>query len=468
MIKITSLEQKIFDLLLETLTLNKLNITFRVAGGWVRDKLLGYESNDIDIALDTVMGKDFVKILHNHLIELNIESHGFGVIKKNAEQSKHLETATIQIYGLWIDFVNLRGEEYTNNSRIPTQIIGTPEQDAFRRDFTINSLFYNINEKKIEDFTKNGMIDLKNKIIRTPLCPRQTFLDDPLRILRGFRFSSRYDYKIEDKAYDYICKDKEIKMSFIQKISKERIGKEYEANFSTDISVNPFKFIDYLYKSNFLNLILEVDNKEKVNEGYLLAHKLNVFKGTFKDEFMYYFTENKDKMEIKYLLSMAYLSLLTSPFFDFNIKYLILKNNFCHCFIMNKLKLKRKAADFATNLLISLKELEKMYLEKRLNLKELAFWQRKSKSLWRLADKIFFKILYSPEKHGKYIDLNEYFQKNNLLTFFKTKHLLNGQEVKKNFKVKGKDIKEKMEEILIWQLYNPLLKKEDYIKTFQN
>lgn len=70
--------------------------------------------------------------------------------------------------------------------------MGTPVEDAFRRDFTINALFYNINEDKVEDFTNKGLEDMQKKILRTPLCPIKTFIDDPLRILRGFRFAARY------------------------------------------------------------------------------------------------------------------------------------------------------------------------------------------------------------------------------------------------------------------------------------
>lgn len=113
----------------------KLKTQLRVAGGWVRDKLLGLESNDIDIALDDMMGETFVRDLQYYLDRNKEESkidenkfsqdkggkqtRGFGVIKFNPEKSKHLETATIKIKGQWIDFVNLRGEEYTKNSRIP-------------------------------------------------------------------------------------------------------------------------------------------------------------------------------------------------------------------------------------------------------------------------------------------------------------------------------------------------------------
>jgi tRNA nucleotidyltransferase (CCA-adding enzyme) len=75
---------------------------------------------------------------------------------------------------------------------VPDVKIGTPLEDALRRDLTINSLFYNINKKEVEDFTGKGIEDLKHGIIRTPLDPLQTFLDDPLRILRTIRFATRF------------------------------------------------------------------------------------------------------------------------------------------------------------------------------------------------------------------------------------------------------------------------------------
>lgn len=100
------------------------------------------------------------------------------------------------MHGVFIDLVNLRSEKYTEDSRVPVIDIGTPEEDAFRRDLTINSMFYNINEDKVEDHTKLGETDLKEGIVRTPLEPLQTFLDDPLRVLRTVRFATRFDFKI--------------------------------------------------------------------------------------------------------------------------------------------------------------------------------------------------------------------------------------------------------------------------------
>jgi len=75
---------------------------------------------------------------------------------------------------------------------------GTPEQDALRRDFTLNALFFNAHTRRIEDFTGRGWDDLRAGVLRTPLEPRVTLLDDPLRALRGVRFASRYGFVLDD------------------------------------------------------------------------------------------------------------------------------------------------------------------------------------------------------------------------------------------------------------------------------
>lgn len=156
-ITLTEHEVQIFDKLSEILDKNDKKTVMRVAGGWVRDKLLGKESDDIDIALDDMMGSEMVKMVN---AELYPGQEKFGIIKIDAERSKHLETGTIKVFGKFVDFVNLREEEYTIDCAIPQVKMGTPEKDAERRDLTINSLFYNIKEKKIEDFTGKGIEDL--------------------------------------------------------------------------------------------------------------------------------------------------------------------------------------------------------------------------------------------------------------------------------------------------------------------
>jgi len=76
--------------------------------------------------------------------------------------------------------------------------MGTPLTDALRRDFTINSLFYNIDTDEVEDYTEKGISDIERKIIRTPLPPLVTFKDDPLRVLRCFRFKARFNFSVDE------------------------------------------------------------------------------------------------------------------------------------------------------------------------------------------------------------------------------------------------------------------------------
>ena len=135
--------------------------------------------------------------------------------------------------------MNLRSEEFGEESRVPEIKIGTPEQDAYRRDLTINSMFYNINQGIIEDFTGRGLIDLKNKEANTPLQPLKTFVDDPLRVLRTIRFAQRFDLKISDDIYKAAL-DPKVRQAFEHKITFERIMLEMDkifANKSPHISL---------------------------------------------------------------------------------------------------------------------------------------------------------------------------------------------------------------------------------------
>ena len=184
----------------------------RIAGGWVRDKLLARDSDDLDITLSTLTGNAFALCLKHYLSspsfaasslaqspffsEDGSEMGRIGKIAANPEQSKNLETATARVLGLSLDFVNLRKETYDPGSRIPTMTFGTPKEDAERRDITINSLLYNVHTRQVEDHTGLGLQDLASGLIRTPLPPLTTFLDDPLRVLRCVRFSSRFAYEL--------------------------------------------------------------------------------------------------------------------------------------------------------------------------------------------------------------------------------------------------------------------------------
>jgi tRNA nucleotidyltransferase (CCA-adding enzyme) len=210
------------------------NVELRIAGGWVRDKLLNLSTSDVDIVTDSISGVAFASILQSYL-KLNHpdEVHKVGVIAANPNQSKHLETATMVVMGFECDFCNLRSNEvYSEDSRIPLTQIGTPLEDAQRRDFCLNALFFNLKTNLIEDWTGRGLSDLLDqRILVTPLDPFTTFLDDPLRVLRAVRFATRFDFELDKKLRE-ASKSEIIHQALIVKVSRERVGKELEGMLS--------------------------------------------------------------------------------------------------------------------------------------------------------------------------------------------------------------------------------------------
>ncbi|DBB09881.1 TPA: hypothetical protein ACH3X3_001493 [Trebouxia sp. C0006] len=203
-VQLKKTEQDLFDILRATTKQAGLKTTLRCAGGWVRDKLLGKDSVDIDVALDDLLGTQFAEHLSTYLQSQGQKAGRIAVVQANPEKSKHLETAKVTINELEVDLVNLRSETYVSDAahRIPEMTFGTPEQDAFRRDFTFNSMFYNINTTEVEDFTGKGKQDLAAGIVRTPLQPKETFLDDPLRVLRAVRFAARFGFQLESSLQE--------------------------------------------------------------------------------------------------------------------------------------------------------------------------------------------------------------------------------------------------------------------------
>lgn len=237
-IKLTPAEALLQKTLLDCQSQLRDPLEIRFAGGWVRDKLLGIQSHDIDVALSSMTGRQFGETLKSfldrHGSEYKIEAENLGVkanlgslheIMAAPEKSKHLETIATKMFGLELDFVNLRKETYAEDSRNPQMEFGTPEEDALRRDATINALFYNLATQSIEDFTGRGIIDMQNRIMRTPLAPYQTFKDDPLRVLRLIRFASRLEFEIDQEALEAM-KENGVHEALLKKISRERVGVE--------------------------------------------------------------------------------------------------------------------------------------------------------------------------------------------------------------------------------------------------
>jgi tRNA nucleotidyltransferase (CCA-adding enzyme) len=195
---------------------------------FLSEQLLGIDCHDLDIAIDKMMGQSFAERLTVYLKARGVSATSCGIIHSNPERSKHLETATLAINGQLIDFVNLRAETYATNSRIPNSIaFGTPIEDALRRDITINSMFWNIHTEEVEDFTGHGLSDLAHGIIRTPLAPKETLLDDPLRLLRVIRFSTRFQFTIVPELLEAM-RDPIAHQSLRDKVSRERVGIEVD------------------------------------------------------------------------------------------------------------------------------------------------------------------------------------------------------------------------------------------------
>ena len=213
----------------------KDKIELRWAGGWVRDKLLGLQSHDIDTAINAMTGHRFCEKMQDYLKdEKNMKKHSLsskdmGSLHKilaNPKKSKHLETAKTRLYDFDLDFVNLRKETYSEESRNPQMEFGSAEDDALRRDATINALFYNLHTDLVEDFT-GGLEDMNAKRIRTPLEPFTTFKDDPLRILRLIRFASRLGFTIDEESKASMNNPSVLEALKV-KISRERVGVELE------------------------------------------------------------------------------------------------------------------------------------------------------------------------------------------------------------------------------------------------
>ncbi len=183
-----------------------------VIGGYVRDIFLKRESKDIDVV---VVGSGI------ELAELVARKLGK---KASLTVFKNFGTAQVKLNDLEVEFVGARRESYQRDSRKPIVEDGTLEDDQNRRDFTINALALCLNKARFGELVDpfNGMTDLQNFVLRTPLNPDITFSDDPLRMMRGIRFSAQLGFFLESNTFDAIIRNKER----IEIISKERIADE--------------------------------------------------------------------------------------------------------------------------------------------------------------------------------------------------------------------------------------------------
>jgi len=204
------LRSKIFRIVAEQAALK--NVKAYVIGGYVRDFYLNRSCTDIDIVIE---GNG-----------MEIASAVASVLETRVTLFKKFGTAMLRYKGFEIEFVGARKESYRSDSRKPIVENGTLEDDQKRRDFTINAMAFSLSKEDYGTLTDpfNGMDDLKQKVIRTPLNPDTTFSDDPLRMIRAIRFAAQLDFSIDEASFASI----ERNASRINIVSQERITVELQ------------------------------------------------------------------------------------------------------------------------------------------------------------------------------------------------------------------------------------------------
>jgi len=207
-----------------------------VIGGFVRDIFLKRPSKDIDIL---VIGNG-----------IQFAEKAAAELRTNVSVFKSFGTAMLRYKDLEVEFVGARKESYRSDSRKPIVEDGTLEDDQQRRDFTINAMAISLNTVSYGELVDpfNGITDLNNRIIRTPLDPMETFSDDPLRMMRAVRFASQLGFSIEERAIEAIKSSKER----ISIVSKERITDELNKII---LSPKPSVGFNYLFDTGLLHLI---------------------------------------------------------------------------------------------------------------------------------------------------------------------------------------------------------------------
>lgn len=207
-------------------------------GGFVRDKLLGRATKDMDIVCtgDGILLAEMVAKLFNPPPHVNV--------------FKTFGTAQIQLEEEEIEFVGARKESYSFDSRKPAVEPGSIEDDQNRRDFTINALAISLNKASFGELVDpfNGLQHLQEKILQTPLAPDQTFSDDPLRMMRGIRFAAQLNFTITAPTLESIRRN----AGRIKIISQERITEELNKILLCE---KPSIGFDLLYKTGLLQII---------------------------------------------------------------------------------------------------------------------------------------------------------------------------------------------------------------------
>ena len=253
------LDRKIFHLISEAA--DRLGVECYVVGGYVRDIFLERPSGDIDVV---VVGSG---------IEVAQELKRMLGHRAHLSVFKNFGTAQVKFGDTEVEFVGARRESYSHDSRKPIVENGTLEDDQNRRDFTINAMAICLNHDRFGELVDpfNGLADLEDGIIATPLEPDITFSDDPLRMMRCIRFATQLNFQIEDETFEAL----ERMAERIRIVSGERIATELNKII---MAPHPSIGFDYLQRSGLLNILLpELAALDIVESKNGKAHKNNFY-----------------------------------------------------------------------------------------------------------------------------------------------------------------------------------------------
>lgn len=257
---------------------DKLGTEIFLVGGFIRDLILERESSEIDFL---ILG-DGISFAQTYASELGI---------KNVAVYKTFGTAHFNYENFSLEFVGARKESYNKNSRKPDVLSGSFEDDISRRDFTINTLAVSLNKERFGELIDSfdGLNDIRQKLIKTPIDPRITFDDDPLRIMRAFRFASQLNFKVHESILNAANQLRER----LKIVSQERITDELLKIIASPKPSIGLKLLqnsgvmeiifpevsnlagveqrkDYHHKDVFLHTCIVVDNVAKVSDNVWL------------------------------------------------------------------------------------------------------------------------------------------------------------------------------------------------------
>ncbi|KAH0789853.1 polyA polymerase family protein [Histomonas meleagridis] len=405
-------------------------VVARFVGGWVRDKLMGKDNDDIDIAIDcdcSTFLEKFEKIFPHTKC---------WIVRAKPHMSKYLTVGHISISADRNNLDVCALKEYDYNENFTS--IGTIESDIRRRDFTINSIYLNVITNKVEDFV-GGINDIKNGIIRTILEPKVAYDYDPMIVVRAIRFATVLSFKIEQKAFEGILENK----FSIEHISRERVTQEVMKMMKSE---NVVRGLELMVETNIFNAIFApppFDEKEFFNRVKIALSRCN--------DKSYY---------LILILSILYKDLSK---FSLDIKVEQGKKKKdgprIHQKVTQFLKMPAKVSRDVCHLLKSVKTVSEM--QRPLTRLAVGRWLRETDEVWELTS----CLLFDPQTYQFFNDeLVPFVRKENLTEVIHMKPFASAKELAKIHGMEnlGAQNKKFMLQLIEWQIENPGKTINDY------